>query len=229
MSKHAVPYHPMLLDLRGRRCLVVGGGPDAETSAVGLIGSEADVTIIAEALSETLGSMAELGSFRWVRRPFQPGDLGGMFLAVATDDDPTTNRQVAEEARKRGVLCTVPTDESQGDFIVPGCLQRGWLTVTFTTAGTSRALDRRVREELNMAFGVEYAEFLDMVRRLEPEIHQTIPDPELRERVDAEMVDSPALAFLRRGNTEAAERILRTIIATAKGIHESEKHAGNTQ
>jgi precorrin-2 dehydrogenase/sirohydrochlorin ferrochelatase len=222
MERAPIPYYPMLLDLRGRRCLVVGGGREAEVKAGGLTSCGANVTVVAPTLSQTLESMAELGSLGWTQRPFLPHDLEGMFLVVAANDDPVTNRRIAEEARRCGVLCTVATDGSQTDFIVPDVVQRGSLTIALTTAGTSPTLTQRIREELERAFGVEYAHFLDMIRRLEPEIHETIPDRELRERVEAEMVDSPALAFLRGGNVEAAERILRTIMATAKGIYESQ-------
>jgi len=219
----AVPYYPMLIDLRGRSGLVVGGGSEAEKKAVGLVGSGVNVTVVAQKLTGSLEPMAELGSFRWLKRPFEPDDLNDMFLAVAAEEDVTVNKQVAEEARKRGVFCTVPHDTSAGDVIVPGLLQQGRLTLTVDTAGTSPYLTSRIQNELAHAFGPEYAAYLELVERLRPEIERSVPDPEMRERVDAEMADSPALSLLRRDNPEAAEKVLRTIITTAKAICEEKK------
>ncbi len=219
----AIPYYPMLIDLRGRACLVVGGGPEAEKKTAGLVGSGVNVTVVAEHLTGTLEPMAELGSFRWLNRPFEPSDLDGIFFVVAADEDMDMNRQVAETARERDLLCAVPADPSLGTVSIPGLLQQGKLTLTVDTAGASPYMAGRIQNELAHAFGAEYAQFLDLLEKLKPEIEQTVPDQDVRKDLDAETADSPALSLLRRGNPEAAEKVLRTILSTAKAICEEGK------
>ena len=44
------PYYPIYVDLRGRRCVVVGGGPVAARKVDGLLECGADVTVVAPIL-----------------------------------------------------------------------------------------------------------------------------------------------------------------------------------
>ena len=222
MSREAIPYYPALLDLRGRRCLVVGGGPKAENQVTGLLGSGATVTVVAEALTETLDGMAQLASFRWIKRSFEANDLEGMFLVVSTGET-GDDEKVSEEARKRGILCSCL------DYVIPVCIQRGHLTVAVSTAGTSRALEHRIQRELAAGFGREYAEFLEILHHLSAEIRDTIREESLLECLDAELVDSPMLAFLRNGNREVAERIARTILQAAREISLAEQNRETRQ
>jgi len=224
MSGEPIPYYPVLLDLRGRRCLVVGGGPKAENQVSGLLGSGATVTVVAETLTETLDDMAQLDSFHWVKRPFEANDLEGMFLVVSTGET-EDDKRVLEEARKRGIPCSC----ADGDMAIPVGIQRGHLTVAVSTAGTSPALEHRIQRELAAGFGAEYAQFLEILDRLSREIHDTIQEGSLLERLDAELVDSPMLAFLRNGNREAAERIARTILQAAKEISAAQQNRKTSQ
>ncbi len=208
--------------------MIVGGGREAEVVIGDLVGSGADVAVVEKEVSENIALLAQFGSLKWVRRSFEPEELDGAFLAIAAAEDADLNFRVKEEARKRGVLCAELAGEHNGDFIIPGSIRRGWLTIAFSTAGISPALTDRIREELSRAYGAEYAYFLDLIRRLQPEIRGSIPDSDTRGRLDAEMVDSPALAFLRGGNLQAAERILRTIVAVAKSVSGRQDESQNT-
>ena len=69
------PY-PVVLDLVGKRALVVGAGPVAARKVAGLLRAGAHVTVVApDAVSE----IAEDPDVRWHERPYEctiyPGDL----------------------------------------------------------------------------------------------------------------------------------------------------------
>jgi uroporphyrin-III C-methyltransferase/precorrin-2 dehydrogenase/sirohydrochlorin ferrochelatase len=92
---------PLLLDLTGRRAVVVGGGAVAARRARSLHEARADVLVVAPAI---LAEIEELG-VRTDRRRFTPADLDGAWLAMACTDDPAVNAEVAAAAAERRIFC----------------------------------------------------------------------------------------------------------------------------
>ena len=92
---------PVLLDLAGRRALVVGGGQVALRRARALVDAGADVLVVAPQL---LGEFADL-PVATAERGFAPDDLEGAWLAMACTDDPVANAAVADAAERRRVFC----------------------------------------------------------------------------------------------------------------------------
>jgi uroporphyrin-III C-methyltransferase/precorrin-2 dehydrogenase/sirohydrochlorin ferrochelatase len=85
---------PLLLDLTGRRAVVVGGGQVALRRARALDAAGADVLVVARRLRPEFG---ELG-FAVAERGFAATDLDGAWLAMACTDDPAVNADVAAGA-----------------------------------------------------------------------------------------------------------------------------------
>ena len=94
-------------------------------------------------------------------RPYECGDLEGANLAFAATGSREVNAAVAREAKERGVPINVADRPSEGDFAVPSTLRRGNLQVAVSTGGASPTLARRIRSELEEAFGPEWAGVLE--------------------------------------------------------------------
>ena len=97
-------------------------------------------------------------------RAYKYGDLEGANLVFAATDSREVNAAVAREAKERGVPVNVADRPSEGDFAVPSTLRRGGLQVAVSTGGASPTLARRIRNELEEAFGPEWA---DVVREFD--------------------------------------------------------------
>ena len=159
-----VVLYPIFLDLSGQRCVVVGGGEVANRKARKLLQARAHVVVI----SPEIGAELESVAVEIHPRPYRRGDLEGAHLAFAATDSREVNAAVAREARGRGVPVNVADEPSEGDFALPSTLRRGRLQVAVSTGGASPTLARRIREELEEAFGPEWAgivEELDAARR----------------------------------------------------------------
>ena len=100
-------YYPVYLDLKGRRCVVVGGGSEAERKAQGLLEGGAQVTVISPQVTIVLTDLASRGLIHWESREYEMGDLEVAFLAIAENDNPKVYGEVAREAERRGVLLNV--------------------------------------------------------------------------------------------------------------------------
>jgi siroheme synthase-like protein len=159
-----VVLYPIFLDLSGRRCVVVGGGGVANRKARKLLQARARVVVI----SPEIGAELESVAVEVHRRPYREGDLEGAYLAFAATNAREVNAAVAREAKERGVPVNVADSPSEGDFALPSTLRRGRLQVAISTGGASPTLARRIRGELEEAFGPEWAgivEELDRARR----------------------------------------------------------------
>src|SRR5438128_4553471 len=140
-------YYPVLLDLAGRRCVMIGGGPIAERRVDGLLTAGAYVTVISPRMTRPLAALAAEGRIELESRGYREGDLAGADLAFVATDAGEVTVAVAREARERGVWVNAADDPAHCTFILPAVVRRGDLTVAVATGGSSPALARAVREE----------------------------------------------------------------------------------
>jgi siroheme synthase-like protein len=137
-------YYPLMLKVKGERCLVVGGGPVALQKARALRRAGADVTVVSPRFSPALERL----SVRRLRRRFRAGDVAGMILAVAATDSAEVNRAVSASCRRRGIPVNVVDVPELCSFIVPSVLRRGPVVIAVSTSGQSPSLARALRRRL---------------------------------------------------------------------------------
>jgi siroheme synthase-like protein len=149
-------FYPVSLDVGGRPCVVVGGGVIAHRRVEALLEAGAAVTVVSPGLTPPLEDLVRGGRIRHVARAYSPGDLAGAALALAAADDATVTPAVAREARERGIWLNAADDPTHCDFILPGVVRRGVLTVAVGSGGASPALTRALREYLDRELGDEW-------------------------------------------------------------------------
>jgi uroporphyrin-III C-methyltransferase/precorrin-2 dehydrogenase/sirohydrochlorin ferrochelatase len=192
-------YYPVLLDLAGRPCVVVGGGPIAEGKVGPLVAAGARVTVIAPGLSAVLAAQHRAGRFAHVAREYEQGDLAGAFLVIAATDQAEVNHAVHAGAVAAGALINVVDDVPYCGFILPSIMRRGDLTVAVSTSGRAPALAVRIRERLERELGSEYGRFLELAAEFRETLADAVPSFQERKRIWYRLVDSDVLALLRAG------------------------------
>lgn len=150
-------FYPVFLELAGRRCLVVGGGAVAGRRVESLLAAGATVTVVSPALTPPLAALVSGGQVRHEARGFEPDDLDSADLAFAATDRGEANAALFREAQARGVWVNAADDPAHCTFILPAVVRRGDLSVAVSTGGTSPALARAIREELERYLTAEYA------------------------------------------------------------------------
>ena len=194
----------MMMDIRDRRCLVVGGGTVALRKVLGLLGAGAKVVVVSPELHPELQVLKEQGRIEHRHRSYRPEDLEAVVVGFAATDNPAVNTSVCQEARRRGIPVNSATRPDEGTFTVPAMIHRGDLTIAISTGGVSPALAQRLRQDLEVHLGEEYAEFLHLLEAIRPEVLRAIPTQEGRQTVFERLVHSDLLTLLRRGEREAA-------------------------
>jgi siroheme synthase-like protein len=141
-------YYPVYVELAERPVLVVGGGRVAAEKLPRLIESGADVTVVAPALSDAVRAHVERGEVAWRKRAYLPGDMAGFELVYIANEDGAQNAAIAAEARSLCIWVNAADDPTNCDFILPGVVQRGPISIATATGGASPALARWLREQM---------------------------------------------------------------------------------
>ena len=158
------PLYVACLKLKGRRCVVVGGGDIGLEKVEGLLVCDADVTVIAPDVVEPLQEYASEGSIEWLRRSYSgPAELEGAFMVIAATNDSEVNIGVYDDAEKRAMLVNVVDVPPLCNFILPAIVRSGPLAIAISTAGASPALAKRMKREIADTFGEPYARLAVML------------------------------------------------------------------
>ena len=205
------PRLPVLMDLRGRSCLVVGGGEVATRKAMALLGCEAQVTVCASGLSAPLQALADAGALALAPGPYLglatvPTPPGGWWFVVAATDQPDVNARVVADAARTG---TWANDASVGDG-GPASLAATWrsgpVTVAVSTSGVHPGAARWLCDLLADQVEPEVVAALELVEEVRAEDRAAGGPgrrPDWRRAVDSGMLEC-----IRAGQlAEAKERL----------------------
>jgi precorrin-2 dehydrogenase/sirohydrochlorin ferrochelatase len=158
-------YFPVFLDLKGKRCVVVGGGRVGERKVRILLEAGARVKVVGPGLTSSLLRLKEKGRIDYLSRPYRRGDLTGAFLAIAATDDRRANERIFRQAMDKRILVNVVDDPDHSSFIVPSIVKKQDLLVAISTSGRSPAMARMLRQNLEKEIGPEYSFLLELLGR----------------------------------------------------------------
>jgi uroporphyrin-III C-methyltransferase / precorrin-2 dehydrogenase / sirohydrochlorin ferrochelatase len=190
-------YYPVVLDLRERRCVVLGDTALAGEKASGLRAAGATVVHL--------------------RRSFQPGDLTGAYLAIDASDDPAAHLGARAEADRERVLLNVADVTHQCDWIAPALVKRGPLQIAISTSGESPFLARALRERIEMLLGEEWGPFTQLMGRMRRRLRRAGVPSDSQLRAYRRLLRSRAMSMLRDGSDADAAALALTIEQGARG------------
>jgi uroporphyrin-III C-methyltransferase / precorrin-2 dehydrogenase / sirohydrochlorin ferrochelatase len=141
----AVPaLFPAFLRLTGKRVLVVGAGPVAASKLKALLDAEADVTVVAPIVHADI----QAAPVTIHRRPFELGDLDGVWYVVAAAP-PDVNRAVSAAAAARQLFVNAVDDPPNASVYLGAVVKREDVIVAISTSGRAPALAGLLREGLD--------------------------------------------------------------------------------
>jgi siroheme synthase-like protein len=201
--------YPVSLNVEGRPCLVVGGGPVAARKARGLLDCGAAVTVIAPEVCEV---MAQLRPLNLERRRYVAGDARRYRLVVTATGIAAVDGAVCADADAAGVWVNCADDGLRSSFILPAVHRDGQVTVAVSTGGSSPALAAWLRTRLAGQCGPRVADLADLLARARLRLHDA---GRSTEDVDwAVLLNGPLPALVEAGRlTEAC-----AIVEAAVGV-----------
>jgi precorrin-2 dehydrogenase/sirohydrochlorin ferrochelatase len=199
-------YFPACLKIQGRLCVGGGGGAVAERKIANLLEAGAVVRVISPDATDTIARWSKQRSIQLIARHYQPGDVAEAELVFVATDEREVNAAVYREGKSRGVWVNAADDPAHCDFILPSVLRRGNLTVAVSSDGTSPALARTIREELELHFTEEYKQLAQLAAEVRDELHArslSVPYEAWRRALSGEVRQ-----LLMRGNVVGAKSLL---------------------
>ena len=183
-------HFPLFIELEGRPCLVVGGGPVAVRKTQALVECGAKVTVVAGTNGQGARLSGEdsfggtgVSPVRVVRRDFADGDVEGMALVVSATNDRAVNRRVAELCEARGVPVNVVDDPANCTFIFPAVVRKGPMTVAVSSGGACPVAAKMVRDKVAAALSDDFVAAVGRLGNERENLKRDYPDPQVRRRV----------------------------------------------
>lgn len=205
-------YYPVNLDVKNRKCLVVGGGSVGTRKVLTLLDCGAIVTVVSLDVSEKLLELADNGSIAWEKRSYLASDLDGMFLVFGTTDDEELNRQISADAEKLNMLCNIADRPEVCNFILPSIVNRGDLVISISTSGKSPAFAKKLRKQLEKQFGVEYAEFLRLMGAIREKLLSEKHEPEAHKHIFEQLINGDLVEMIKNNRKEDINSLLFDIL-----------------
>ena len=147
-------YLPIFIDVKGKKCLVVGGGEVSFRKTTFLLQAGALVTVVSPELKSTFSSLAGVTH---IAERFNAKHLDGHVLVIASTNDPAANELVSTEAKLRNIPVNVVDNPALCSFIVPAVLDRSPIVVAFSSGGASPVLIRMLRGKLETMIPQAYS------------------------------------------------------------------------
>ncbi len=206
-------YLPIFIDVRGRACLVVGGGEVALRKVELLQRAGARVRVVAPRLCAPLRALARAEGFEVAQRAYTARDLRGVHLVVAATDQPGVNARVAAHARARALLVNVVDEPALCSFIMPAIIDRSPVLVAVSTAGASPSLARLTRVRVEAALPAELGRLAAFAARHRDGVKRRIGDLNARRLLWDRALDGEIAELVLAGREAEADAALETVLA----------------
>ncbi len=202
LKKMKMKYYPVFLKLNNKKAVVIGGGKVAERKVLTLLKAGAAVKVISPKITKALENLKNKRALTHIKRTYRTGDLKNAFIVIAGTSSDKTNAKIARNAKHLGDksqrLVNVIDTPSEGNFIAPSIVKRGPLTIAISTEGSSPAMSKAIRKELEKLYGVEFARYLRYLTDMRKKAIKDIKNSKKREQFLKSLASNKIFDELRK-------------------------------
>lgn len=197
-------YYPIMLDVRERPVIVVGGDAIAAEKAAALVASGARVSVISPEFGAEMLALAAREQVTLLHKSYEPGDLAGAFVVVAATTDAEMIEAIWQETQRHGQPVNIVDVPRYCSFILPSVLRRGKLTVAVSTEGASPSLAKRIRQQLEEVLPPAYETYIDLAALARGHLRRQGVSYAVRDEFFRDFMASPMLTLLGTGEIAQA-------------------------
>jgi len=156
--------------MQNLKVLVVGGGYIATEKLEKLVDFTKEITVIALRVEDEAQSLIGENDLTLHQRAYNTGDIQGFDIVIVATDTVELHKEIYEESRGRRILVNSVDNTDYCDFIFPSYVQKGDLTIAFSTGGSSPAFAKQIRRHFEKIIPDSVGEFLQKMKSLRSEM-----------------------------------------------------------
>jgi len=205
-------FYPIHINIKGRKCLVVGGGKTAERKVNRLVRYGGKVVVVSPVVTSSIENLSYKKRVVWYKRGYRSTDLHQAFLVFCATNNQELNKKISRKAKRKGILVNVVDSLSECSFISPALVERGCLTISISTEGLAPLLSRKIRKELGISYGQEYRHYTKLIAQARNTIvrDKGISAREKRKRLEC-LLSMNLISRLKSGERVTPQKVLKAL------------------
>lgn len=203
-------YLPIFLNIKNRRCLVVGGGEIASRKVNYLRKAGGQVCVVSPEICTALESLHDKGEIDYKAEEFSADDLNNASVVIAATNDETVNREVSELAQARSIPVNVVDNPDLCSFIVPSTVDRDPVQLAISTGGASPVLARMLRSKLETMLPSAYGSLASLTEEYRGRAKEAFPDISDRRKFWEKILQGPVVEMMLAGQDDKARAALES-------------------
>ncbi len=201
-------FLPLFHNLRGRSCLIVGGGETALRKLRALVEAGAQVTLVAPDIAPAIEALAKEGNPELVRRCFRRRDLRRPVLVIAATNDARVNARISRLAQVRRLPVNVVDNPALCSAIFPAIVDRSPLQIAISTGGSAPVLARQLRGRLETLLPAAYGDLVRLAERCRTRVKARFANSNARRGFWESVLEGEVAELVFKGRADEAEAAL---------------------
>lgn len=205
-------YFPMFVDIKKKKCLIVGGGTVALRKVQVLLDFGADVVVVAP---EVFPKIKEYPVTVY-QRNFEKEDLQGCELVVAATDDAGLNHEIAEAAQKQKIPVNAVDQQEDCSFIFPSYVREQELVGAFSSGGNSPVLTQYLKKYMAQILTAELGETNAYLGSIRPVVKRELDTEAMRKKVYQQVLNELFKQIEKKQDVKLSRQQLQDLIDDTK-------------
>ncbi|MDZ7923199.1 MAG: siroheme synthase CysG [Marinagarivorans sp.] len=209
-------YFPFFHDLKGKTCLLVGGGTIALRKARLLVKAGAKLRVVAPKIATELQALIESHGGHCLFERYSATHLEAAVLVVSATDIDSVNAKVAKDCNALRLPVNVVDNPALCSIITPAIIDRSPLLIAVTSGGEAPVLARMVRAKLESMLPASYGALAQLASRFRNAVKARFDDGDQRRRFWESTLQGPVAEQVFAGNVQLAEQLFEQALVSAR-------------
>lgn len=201
--------------------MIFGAGSVGERKAL-LFSTYADTTVVSNSFTSRMRELEDKGYIKLISSNINSlidseitELISKSFMVIPATNNKQLNDRITEIANKKNILVNQVDDI--GDVIVPSVIKRGDLTIGISTLGSSPALSKFTRENIEQVITPQYNEMARIQNDMRSYLKNVVPDQKKRKEILWKIMEDDSVWKALSDSYEKAYNIAFNIVEEQSG------------